>query len=321
MSTREQAMQQWLFTLLASDHYTYKPLTGDASFRRYYRLSFQEKSYIIMDAPPDSEPLDSFIAVAHLFESIGLKTPKIHECDRRLGFLLLEDFGDALLLGCLTAARADALYKQAIDQLIMMQQCKTAVLPLCDDAHIQQELCLFQHWFLEKYTQLALTSNEKVLLEGTFRCITNLLAQQPRVVIHRDYHARNIMVCPHDGTLALLDFQDAMLGPIAYDLVSLLKDCYIQWPRDKVLTWVEYFYKKSSSAQQYSLQDFIKAFDYCGLQRHLKVLGVFSRLHLRDNKSNYLQDLPLTLHYVKECLERYPELSSFNDFVQRIELP
>ncbi|MFA5960583.1 MAG: phosphotransferase [Tatlockia sp.] len=319
MHQRENALHQWLEEVLATNQYQLVPLTGDASFRRYFRLHQEKGTRIVMDAPPMKEDIAPFIAVAKLLQALEVQTPTVHAFDKKQGFALLDDFGDTLLLNQLTDQTSDFFYTEAMKVLTRLQ-VKAPQLPVFDKAFILQELAVFREWFLQSYLQLNLSDKEEILLEKTFDLISEALLQQPRVLIHRDFHSRNIML--NHNTLGIIDFQDAMQGPFTYDLVSLLKDCYIQWPIEKVLHWVDFFYKQTPLTQQYSWPDFVRAFDYCGLQRHLKVLGVFSRLHLRDNKSGYLKDLPLTLHYVMACLEGHEELQPFYSFMQsRIDLP
>lgn len=323
MHNRQNALNQWLEKILAPKHFTLMPLAGDASFRRYFRLHYDDKTWIIMDAPPDKEPLDPFVNVANLFTTAGVKTPFIHALDKIQGFAILEDFGDSLLLNNLNKETVDTHYKAAITLLTRLQHYplgEATQLPHFDKEWILKELALFNEWFLQAYLQLQLSNEEKQIIEETFAWLSQEISLQPKAIIHRDYHSRNIMLV--NAELGVIDFQDAMYGPFTYDLASLLKDCYIQWPRENILTWLHYFHNQSTISQQYALANTIRAFDYCGLQRHLKVLGVFSRLALRDNKSNYLGDLPLTLHYIMACLEDYDEFKPFYSFMQdRIRLP
>lgn len=327
MPYRQNALNKWLEQLPGVTPFTITPLAGDASFRRYYRMKSRETSYIVMDAPPEKETMRPFIAVAELLRSNDIRTPKIIACDEASGFALLEDFGDGLLLNKLTPATADDLYQSAIDTLIHMQQCPTSStypLPCFDTSFILGELGVFKQWFLQTYLKLQLSEQEEQLLEQTFNWLASNVSNQPGVFIHRDFHSRNIMMTEGtpDTRPAIIDFQDAMQGPFTYDLVSLLKDCYIQWPRDDVMRWLSYFHEQSLTTRQWSLPAFIRAFDLCGLQRHLKVLGVFARLSLRDNKHHYLKDLPLTLHYVLATLEDCEELQPFYQFMQqRVRLP
>ncbi len=320
MQTRQNELNTWLKSLLGDTPFTLTPLAGDASFRRYFRLQCEEVTRVIMDAPPDKETITPFLDVGHQLERIGLHTPAVYAIDEAHGFILLEDLGDQLLLRALSPDNADRLYHVAIATLLQLQQCPTlhAALPEFDTLFMLKEMSLFREWFLEAYLGLTLDAKEESLLNDTFTSLAREIATQPQVLIHRDYHSRNLIVVndnyPID--LGVIDFQDAMRGPFTYDLVSLLKDCYIQWPREKILDWLSYFYHNLPEKQGYSLTMFIRAFDLCGIQRHLKVLGIFCRLHLRDQKPAYLRDLPLTFNYLSDCLEHYPELHPFYQFVQ-----
>ena len=314
MQTREIALNNWLKTILGETPFTVSPLAGDASFRRYFRMQSQGLVRVIMDAPPNKEPIAPFIQIANLFAEHGVHTPAIYAIDEKQGFLLLEDLGDALLLNVISSDNVDTLYTMAMTTILDIQQMPASMLPSFDQSFMQQELSLFSEWFLKQHLGLQLTSEENQLIQNTVDWLTTQLSHQPQVVIHRDYHSRNLIVLKNG--LGVIDFQDAMRGPYTYDLVSLLKDCYIQWPRKKIMAWVASFHQHLPSKNRVSLEAFNRAFDLCGLQRHLKVLGVFCRLHLRDNKPAYLRDLPLTFNYVMSCLEDYDELQLFHRFMQ-----
>lgn len=319
MHERENALKEWLKHIIPNTDFILTPLTGDASFRRYFRIQYNGLSQIIMDAPPEKEALDSFIHITQVLTQAKVRTPIIIASNLEQGFLLLSDLGDLLLLKKLHADTVDFYYKKAIDTLLVLQKCSISDpnLPFFDKAFMIKEMNLCPEWFFKKYLSLELQTKEHLLVQHTMQWIADELANQPLVFIHRDYHSRNIMLLQeeHDA-LAVIDFQDAMRGPLTYDLVSLLKDCYISWPRERLLTWVNYFYQHNTAAQKYSQDEFVRLFDLCGLQRHLKVLGVFCRLYLRDGKAGYLADLPLTLNYVLECTETYPELHPFFHFLQ-----
>lgn len=326
MHERENALKEWLATVIPKITYRLTPLAGDASFRRYFRIQYNGLSQIIMDAPPEKEALEPFVTVANTLAGADVITPAILAMEMQQGFLLLSDLGNDLLLDKLNADSAPAFYHAAMHTLLKIQNCSVIApkLPVFNQEHMLNEMNLCPEWFIKSYLKLDLTSTEIDLLQTTLNWIANQVALQPKVFIHRDYHSRNLMVINSvlPPTLGVIDFQDAMSGPITYDLVSLLKDCYISWPRDKIIAWVTYFYNTSAHTKMYSLSEFIRAFDLCGLQRHLKVLGIFSRLYLRDHKPGYLDNLPLTLRYVLECCQYYPELHSFGDFLQkRVYLP
>lgn len=326
MQTRENALHQWLQTIYPHSEYTLTPLAGDASFRRYYRLQQPGVSHIVMDSPPDKIPLAPFVQIQKLLSDQGLHTPNIHALNDAQGFAVLEDFGNVLFRDALNHHDPHQLYPSALSVLNHMQNNHHALqLAKFDQAFMLHELTLFHDWFLDRYLGLSLSPAEHGLLTQTFQTLTTQITKQPQVFIHRDYHSRNIMLleandtpCPKFG---IIDFQDAMLGPITYDLVSLLKDCYIQLPQEHITLWLTYFYGQSTLAQSYSFSEFQRAFDWCGLQRHLKVLGNFCRLHLRDGKSNYLNDLPLTYHYVMSCLETYAEFDPFRAWLQDTVYP
>lgn len=321
MHTRESALNKWLQQTLNQQPFQLQALTGDASFRRYYRVRYDTISRIVMDAPPEKEALEPFMRIAALLRAENINTPLIHASDEEKGFALLDDFGDILLYEKLRGDNTDLLYKLAMMQITRMQLC-SAPLPVFDKAFILKELSIFQEWFLQGWLGLDLTTEEHYLINQTYDYLADELMRQPQTFVHRDYHSRNIMLVNQETNLGIIDFQDAMRGPFTYDLVSLLKDCYIKWPKEQVYAWVDSFYRQSPAAQLWSLADFKRGFQLCGLQRHLKVLGVFSRLHLRDNKSGYLKDLPLTLTYVLDCLQDHKELHGFYQFMlQRIKLP
>jgi N-acetylmuramate 1-kinase len=322
MHDRENVLKQWLAQTINQEEFTLTTLAGDASFRKYFRLHFNGQTRVIMDAPPSKEDLEPFIHVAHCLKNQGVLTPEILAVNKEHGFLLMSDLGDTLLLGELTANSVDNYYKQAIHTLFNIQRCSIddPKIPYFDKAFMLQEMSLCIDWFLNKYLSIQLTSKEELLLRETMTLIAEEVSQQPLVFIHRDYHSRNLMIVGDE--LGVIDFQDAMRGPITYDLVSLLKDCYVAWPREQLLSWVEFYHQLCPQTTHYSAPEFIRAFDLCGLQRHLKVLGVFSRLHLRDNKPGYLKDLPLTLSYVLQCTETYEELRPLYHFLQnKVRLP
>lgn len=324
MHERENALKEWLKQVIPHANFSLTPLTGDASFRRYFRVQYQNISQIVMDAPPGKEDLKPFIHITQILNQAKVPTPELIAMDIDQGFLLLSDLGDVLLLSELNKNTVNNYYQRAMDTLLLMQKNTAAEqeIPAFDKSFMLKEMNLCPEWFLRNYLALELQANEEQLIHNTMNWIADELATQPLVFIHRDYHSRNIMLQEANSTLALIDYQDAMRGPLCYDLVSLLKDCYVSWPREQILTWAAYFYEHQPLAQSYSKEEFIRAFDLCGLQRHLKVLGVFARLYLRDEKSGYLADLPQTLAYVLECAELYEDLHPFFQFLQnRVYLP
>ena len=318
MQTRENALHSWLKNVFSHDDFTLTPISGDASFRKYFRLFVNTENYIVMDAPPEKEPLEPFLTVQTILKNAEICVPECFAKEIKQGFLLLSDFGDQLLLYSLTPDNTATSYEKSIQTMIQFQHISPAELslPHFNQAHIHQELGLFQDWFLQNHLGLVLAEDELHLIQETFDFLSQKLVKQPQVFIHRDYHSRNIMRLT-DNSLGLIDFQDAMIGPLTYDLVSLLKDCYIQWPQDKLTQWMNYYYTHSPQAQQLSYLEFSQAFELCGLQRHLKVLGIFSRLSKRDKKPKFLNDLPLTLNYVLNCLQAQPKLARFYEFMQQ----
>jgi aminoglycoside/choline kinase family phosphotransferase len=322
MHTRENALKEWLKQITKNNEFKLSPLAGDASFRSYYRLEYQGLSQIVMDAPPGKEDIQLFAKVAQILQRAGITTPEILEKNELQGFLLLTDLGNTHLLDKLNPGTVDSYYKTAMETLFKIQNAPDDTLPYFDQPFMISEMKRCSEWFFKEYLSLRLEDQENRLIEKTFSQLAQAIAKQPQVFIHRDYHSRNLMVMER-GSLGILDFQDAMRGPLTYDLVSLLKDCYISWPRTKLLDWVHYFFTNSELSQGYSSEEeFLRDFEWCGLQRHLKVLGTFCRLALRDNKQEYLNDLPLTLKYVLECTEIYEELHPFYHFLQqRVFLP
>jgi N-acetylmuramate 1-kinase len=324
MQSREHALNYWLKEELAPENFTLTPLSGDASFRRYFRLAVGQKKFVIMDAPPEKEPLDNFLFVQSILKQAQICVPECFAKETTQGFLMLSDFGDQLLLSSLTPENTQTSYQQSIDTIIQLQNIpltQVPTLPHFNEAHIRQELSLFKDWFLQKLLGLTLTDKELTMIESMVDFLVLALTQQPQVFIHRDYHSRNIMRL-ENNELGIIDFQDAMVGPWTYDLVSLLKDCYIQWPQATLNQWIDYYCTHSPLIHQHDASHFMQSFELCGLQRHLKVLGIFSRLALRDNKTQYLNDLPLTLNYVINSLATQPELQTLYQFMlSRVKLP
>lgn len=321
MHVQENALNDWL-NLHFKQPFTLTPLAGDASFRRYYRLHQGNNSFVVMDAPPQKEPIFSFLNACDRLATLGVRTPTVYHLDTHLGFIVLEDLGNQLLLNSVTAATADTYYHHAMDILLLIQQPSPPdkTLPVFTLSIMQNELDLFREWFLQRHLGLSLQTTSFPIVDEVLAWLCNEIDSQPKVLMHRDYHSRNLMVtkeAPHP-CLAVIDYQDLCYGPITYDLVSLLKDCYIQWSPQQITAWLTYFYQRSPRcATHWSFAAFERAFHLCGLQRHLKVLGIFCRLHWRDNKSVYLNDLPLTFQYVLSCLEKYEELRPLFNWVNQ----
>lgn len=311
MEQRLEQLQHWLKQSEIS-YQDIQPASADASFRRYFRITHAENSYIVMDAPPEKEDCKPFIKVAKILLGFGLNVPQILKQDLAQGFLLLSDLGDSVFLSELNNNTVDAMYISAMNSLLLIQKNKIPDLPCYDETLLRSELALFSDWYLEEQLKITLSEPQKEILENTFELLVKNALAQPQVCVHRDYHSRNLMVNEKQPDRpGVIDFQDAVIGAVTYDLVSLLKDCYIDWPRDKIEEWVKYFHAQAESLgiiTNVSEKQFLRWFDLMGLQRHLKVAGIFSRLKHRDGKTGYLKDIPRTMNYVFDVLERYPEL-------------
>lgn len=324
MSPRLNALHLWLnqTRTLHTAPYMLTALAGDASFRRYFRLFSQGHSWIVMDAPPHQEPLHDFLHISERLTSAGITTPAILEQNITDGFLLLEDFGDELLLHAATKHPSPLHYHKALDLLLQMQTVDTHHLPAFNEAFMLQELSLCLEWFLQAYLGLSLSTTDHAILTEQFQTLVERIALQPQVFIHRDFHSRNLMVCAQKPTLGVIDFQDAMRGPLGYDLSSLLKDCYLSCSATERLAYLSYFYRQHPLAQTHALSVFQEAVELCGIQRHLKILGIFCRLHLRDHKSTYLTYLPLTLDYLMSSLAQHAFLAPLYQWLQaHVQLP
>lgn len=333
-TTREQVLSEWVKQQLNDLKLTIHPLAGDASFRRYARIlsthNGQPKSYMLMDAPTDKEDSQPFVDIASWFAAHQVRVPHIVAQDLKQGFILLEDFGDTLLSQVLNADTADQYYQQAMDQLLSLQQLPTTdgLIPAYDAQKLVTEMSLFDEWFVRQYLNIDLTEQESKLLQNIYQMLANAALAQPQVVVHRDYHCRNLMVleiddATDDTRLGVIDFQDAVVGAYTYDLISILRDAYVQWPKHKVQEWLQYFWQHLPTEQTRgkTITDFKREFDLMAAQRHLKVLGIFIRLNLRDGKTGYMNDLPLVLHYLLNELQDYPEFNEFNQFLQQRVLP
>jgi aminoglycoside/choline kinase family phosphotransferase len=306
---------QWLATLAApalrAD--TLRPASADASFRRYFRVDGADgASYILMDAPPPQEDVRPFIQVAELFGKTGVSVPQVLAQDAERGFLLLTDLGSTTYLHQLNTDTAHKLYLDAIDALVLLQaQSQPEALPEYDRALLLRELQLFPDWYIAKHRGMTLDDKQQAALQKVFDTLLANNLAQPQVYVHRDYHSRNLMVLG-GGNPGILDFQDAVYGPITYDLVSLLRDAYIQWDEELVLDWAIRYWEAARRAGlpvANDIDSFYRDFEFMGLQRHLKVLGIFARLHHRDGKAAYLDDMPLVMEYTRKTAGRYRELA------------
>lgn len=315
--SRLNTLRSWLKALEPSwqlDLDTLAPASADASFRRYFRIESQKPNcgtVIVMDAPPQHEPLDAFIQIDLLLSTAGLNVPKILEQNITEGFLLLSDLGSKTYLAELNGETADHLYKDAAHTLVQMQLAsKPNVLPNYDRALLQKELDLFPEWYLKKHLHIQLSGLQQTQLNKAFEFIIENNLAQAKVYVHRDYHSRNLMVIEKNNP-GVIDFQDAVYGPITYDISSLWRDAYIAWPEERIIDWVIKFWEEGRNAGLPMPNDFgqfYRDFEWMGLQRHLKVLGIFARLFHRDGKDAYLNDIPLVLEYAIATANRYIEL-------------
>ena len=324
--TRYHQLLNWLGTDLGYPVESIAPASTDASFRRYYRIGADGQSLIAMDAPPPRENVRPFVAVAELLRDAGVQTPKVYAVDAERGFVLLSDLGERNYLDALDETTAEPLYGAALATLLALQQGVNILetsLPAYDAHLLHVELNIFREWLLGRWLGLELSAEESAMLAGTWQVLIDSALEQPRVCVHRDYHSRNLMVTgqAHPG---VLDFQDAVIGPITYDLASLLRDCYIAWPVERVQGWMSAYRDQLLNAGLLPSSDvhrFQRWFDLMGMQRHLKAAGIFARLKLRDGKPGYLKDIPRTLGYVSEVGPRYPELAGFMRFLDGRVLP
>jgi aminoglycoside/choline kinase family phosphotransferase len=315
IDSRLSELKQWLAALPNTPVVaeSARPASSDASFRRYFRVDGNDgNTYVAMDAPPPQEDVRPFVRVAELFGATGASVPHVLAQDEQRGFLLLTDLGVTTYLHQLNPDTAHKLYLDAIDALILIQaQSKPGLLPEYDRALLQRELMLFPDWYVGKHLGVALTEKQSALLNKVFDTLLANNLAQPQVYVHRDYHSRNLMALAQ-GNPGILDFQDAVYGPITYDLVSLLRDAYIQWDEEQVLDWAIRYWERARRAGlpvSHDIDSFYRDFEFMGLQRHLKVLGIFARLYHRDGKDAYLNDMPLVMEYTRKTAGRYRELA------------
>jgi N-acetylmuramate 1-kinase len=316
-------LTRWVFDDLGFAGSRIAPASADASFRRYFRVTRGQDTYIVMDAPPEKEDLEPFTNVARILLEIGLNVPMVLARESRRGFLLISDLGRRLYLDELVdLGAADRLYADALGALATMQTADHAMarkLPRYDHSLLMREMELMPEWFLRGHLRLQLSAAERGMLDALFETLAQSALAQPSVFVHRDYHSRNLLVTAEDNP-GILDFQDAVQGPVTYDLASLLKDCYVAWPAARVRAWAAQ-YREQLLARRFaagaSEAEFIRWFDLVGLQRHIKVLGIFARLFYRDGKVQYLGDLPRVLRYTKEAAGQYAETLPFAEFIAR----
>jgi len=316
---RLQQLNDWLAVVLNGKPYSIEPASADASFRRYFRVTIGSETLIAMDAPPPQEDCTPFVHAAEVFADAGINVPKIIAQDIPNGFLLLSDLGNMTFLSALQAPNglevAADLYRDASNALIKLQLAsKPEVFPPYDEALLTREMQLFPDWYVAKHLNVTLTDAQQEVMNKTFAVLNANILAQPKVYVHRDYHSRNLMVQTNSHDLGVLDFQDAVYGPITYDLVSLLKDAYISWDEDQVLDWAVRYWQSARKAglpMSEDFAEFYRDFEWMGAQRHIKVLGIFARLYHRDGKDGYLKDMPLVMDYLRRVCDRYLELKPF----------
>jgi aminoglycoside/choline kinase family phosphotransferase len=311
-------LKQWLNDLSDNTYINLVPASADASFRQYFRVTNHRdnKTYVVMDAPPGKEDCHPFVLVTDLIRGVGVNAPDIIAIDIKQGFLLLEDLGDDPYLKHLDESTADGLYIDAIDALVKMQTID-GLLPTYDEKLLKTEMGLFETWYVDRHLDKQLNEAQKKSLHAIITLLTSNALEQPQVFVHRDYHSRNLMIL-NENNPGVIDYQDAVIGPITYDLVSLFKDCYIEWPREKVEHWLDLYLARVTPVHFIEKEQLLRWFDLMGVQRHLKVLGIFARLNYRDGKSQYLDDLPLTLKYVLDTCMQYSELQPLLQLFEEI---
>ena len=320
-------IEDWLSRELRLPVKRLEPASADASFRRYFRADIGALTYVVMDAPPEKEAVGPYLKVSALLEELGAHVPHVHQADTARGLLLLEDLGTTSYLQRLASAGdSERLYADALDALATIQLRGRAAcrqLAPYSRAELAREMALMPEWFLARHLSLTPAVAEAELLATTFEFLIREALAQPVVFVHRDYHARNLMVVAERNP-GIIDFQDALCGPVGYDLVSLLKDCYIAWPRERVVGWVQSFRARllaQGGEACASEAEFVRWFDLIGVQRHIKVLGIFCRLWYRDGKPGYLPDLPRSLDYVRDACGRYVELADLGRFIEERIVP
>ena len=322
--TRELQITEWLNNIFKNQEYTINPASSDASFRRYFRIMSNNQSYILMDATPEKENSKPFVEIANILLKAGLNVPKIHDADLKHGFLLLSDLGNKTYLDELNQQNASLLYRDAYSALIKIQKnADTQSLKLYDDSLLMQELKLFPDWYLKFHKSYEMNDLEKNVLDSTFDLLIKNIKSHTQVFVHRDFHSRNLMFCNGDlgENPGILDFQDAVKGSIAYDLVSLFKDAYIGWNEEEIIDWLIRYWEQAKQNKlrvQDDFAEFYRDFEWMGVQRHLKVLGIFARLNYRDHKANYLNDLPAVENYMIKACERYKDLHPLLKLMNRL---
>ena len=317
-SNRYEKLESWL----SQNNYdvsSLRVLSGDASFRKYYRVDKDAISYVVMDCPPDKENLDAFIKISDKLQKAKINVPKLFECNEDDGFLVISDLGDNLYSKKLDKETVYCLYTDALETIVKMQM-NTDLSGLDNfDNLYDEENKLFTDWFLQHHQKIDLDDSLKSDLSIEFDKINSIIRDIPKTFVHRDFHSRNLLVTDTNNP-GVIDYQDAVLGPVTYDLVSLLKDCYITWDDGLIEDMLESFFTRIKSNSINSISDFRYWFDITGLQRHIKAIGIFSRLNYRDNKNGYLKDIPRTYAYVDKVLNKYEDLSNLNEIFNNLEI-
>jgi aminoglycoside/choline kinase family phosphotransferase len=324
---RLQRLERWIAGLPGPPVERIVPASSDASFRRYFRVHRDGGTQIAMDAPPERESLDAWLRAARILGATGVHVPAVLAVDAEHGFVLIDDLGRQHYLEALAGgADPEPLYADAIDALVRLQCADAdavALLPPYDRELLEGEMALFTEWFAARHLGLSLGEEDRRVVAEAFDWLAEQALAQPVVLVHRDYHSRNLLVRP-DGNPGIVDFQDAVRGPVSYDLVSLLKDCYVVWPKKRLNAWLDRYRERAAAAAidvGGSRDEFLRWFDRMGLQRHLKVLGIFARLWHRDGKAGYLPDLPRVLDYTLEVTGSTPELASFDAMLRKQVVP
>ncbi len=328
MDERLALLRQWAAAELQQDDLGIEPASEDASFRRYFRITLADGATLVaMDAPPEHEDCAPYVRIAGMLRTLGVSAPDVVACDMGRGFLLLTDLGATTCLSALReGAQPEPLYASALQALVRIQLAPAAMretLPPYDEALLRREMELFREWLLGRHLGLDLSPAEAQALDAVFDLLVASALEQPRVFVHRDYHSRNLMYRA-GAPVGVLDFQDAVVGPVTYDLVSLLRDCYIAWPQDQVERWLRDHFAMAQAAGVDvggDLGQFRRWFELMGVQRHLKAAGIFARLFHRDGKAGYLGDIPRTLAYIARAASSVPELSALLELLSARVVP
>jgi aminoglycoside/choline kinase family phosphotransferase len=324
MPDRYNSLQNWLTEILGTSVFNLKPASEDASFRTYHRLFLKNKTFIVMDAPPEQENCKAFIKITKKLRACDVNVPIIHNVNIEQGFLLLSDLGNDLYLNKLNKSSIYELYSDALSTLVSIQVLvNVGGVDEYDKSLLISEMNLFREWLIEKHLNIKLSDSQVKILTTLFDLLVNNALQQPKVFVHRDFHSRNLMVTKGNNP-GVIDYQDAVYGPISYDLVSILKDCYIKWPKEEIDKWIDFYLNKLYEEKaQYRINrdEFIRWFDLMGVQRHLKASGIFMRLSHRDGKHNFLKDIPRTLSYILDLKETYEELQPICIILEELVLP